>query len=66
LNGKSRSFLLANNVRVVVRGTPSRQGLRDAALKEGASITVHTEPGGRRVRELEITPATSAKTKKAA
>jgi len=66
LNGKNRAFLLANNVQVVVKGTPSKQGLKDAALKEGASITVHVEAGGRRVRELEITPAAASRSKKAA
>jgi hypothetical protein len=68
LNGKSRSFLLSREVKVLVRGTPSTHGLSDPALKAGASVAVHVEPGGRRVREVHITPApaASAKSKKAA
>ncbi len=66
LNGKSRSFLLANDVKVVVKGTPSKQGLKDAALKEGAVISVFVEAGGRRVRELRVTPLPVGRSKKAA
>ena len=66
LNGKSRSFLLANNVKVVVKGTPSKEGLKDTALKEGAVISVFVEAGGRRVREVHVTPLPAARSKKAA
>jgi hypothetical protein len=66
LNGKNRSFLLANDVKVVVKGTPSKQGLKDAALKDGAVISVLVEAGGRRVKELHITPVPAGRTKKAA
>jgi hypothetical protein len=64
LNGKSRSFLLANDVKVVVKGTPSKQGLKDAALKDGAVISVVVEAGGRRVRELRVTPPAVARVRK--
>jgi hypothetical protein len=57
LNGKDRSFMLARDVKVVIRGAASRRGLQDPALKSGAHITVTTEEGGRRVKELEIKPA---------
>ena len=66
LNGKNRSFLLANDVKVVVKGTPSKQGLKDAALKDGAVISVLVEAGGRRVKELHITPVPAGRAKKAA
>ena len=66
LNGKNRSFLLANDVKVVVKGTPSKQGLKDSALKDGAVISVLVEAGGRRVKELHIAPAPAARSKKAA
>jgi hypothetical protein len=66
LNGKSRSFLLANDVKVMVKGTASKEGLKDAALKDGAVISVFVEAGGRRVKELHVTPAVAARTKKAA
>jgi hypothetical protein len=66
LNGKSRSFFLSNDLKVVVRGTPSKQGLRDPALKADTPITVLMEPGGRRVKELHVAPALAARSKKAA
>jgi hypothetical protein len=66
LNGKSRSFLLSHDVKVLVRGTPSKQGLSDPALKVDTAVTVLVEPGGRRVRELHVGPAPSARSKKAA
>jgi hypothetical protein len=57
LNGKEKSFILAKDVPVHVRGTVSRQGLRDSALKEGAHIEVVTDEGGRKVKELKILAA---------
>ncbi len=66
LNGKTRSFFLANDVKLMVKGTPSKQGLKDPAIKDGAVISVFVEAGGRRVRELHITPATAGRSKKAA
>jgi len=66
LNGKSRSFLLANDVKVLVKGAASKLGLKDSALKEGASVTVLVEAGGRRVRELHVSPLPAARSRKAA
>jgi hypothetical protein len=66
LNGKSRSFLLSNDVKVLVRGTASKAGLKDPAIKAGVSLTVFTEAGGRRVRELHVEPPRAAGGKKAA
>jgi hypothetical protein len=63
LNGRNRSFLLSRDVPVLHRGTPSKQGLADPALKPGASVTVLVDPGGRRVRELHLNPVPAATTK---
>jgi hypothetical protein len=66
LNGQSRSFLLSHDVKVLVRGTPSKQGLSDPALRANVPVTVLVEAGGRRVRELHVGPAPAARSKKAA
>jgi len=66
LNGTSRSFLLSREVKVLVRGTPSRQGLSDPALSAGTRVTILVEAGGRRVRELHVDPRPVAKGKRAA
>jgi hypothetical protein len=66
LNGKSRSFFLSHDVKVLVRGTPSKQGLSDPALRANVPVTVLVEAGGRRVRELHVGPAPAARSKKAA
>jgi hypothetical protein len=63
LNGKDRPFFLSNDVPIMISGKASKEGLADPALKTGAKITVVTEEGGRKVKEVKITPA---KTKKAA
>jgi len=65
LNGKDRSFLLAKDVKIMVKGAVSKQGLEDPALKPGASVTVITEPGGRKVKEVKVAPASTDKAKKA-
>jgi hypothetical protein len=67
INGSSRSFFLARDLKVLVRGAASKQGIADPALKEGAHVTVLVEEGGRRVKELHVNPAPPARgTKKAA
>ena len=65
LNGKNRSFFLSNEVKVFVHGKASKLGLKDAALKAGAPLTVFVHPGGRRVKELHVDPL-PAPNKKAA
>jgi hypothetical protein len=67
LNNKSRSFILARHVPVHVKGAAvaSRQGLKDPQLKVGAFITVVTDEGGRKVKELKITPASEVRRRKA-
>jgi hypothetical protein len=56
LNGKDRSFLLSRDVKVLVKGAASKEGLEDPALKVGASIEVVTDEGGHKVKELKIIP----------
>jgi len=54
LNGQTRSFMLPRAVPVEVGGKASKQGLSDPALKAGATVTVFTDEGGRKVKELKI------------
>jgi hypothetical protein len=61
LNGSDRSFILAKDVKILIRGNASKQGLADPALKAGAPVTVVTEPGGRKVKEVVIRPAAATK-----
>jgi hypothetical protein len=61
LNGKDRSFLLAKSVEVTVKGTRSKQGLDDPSLKAGMPVIVVTEPGGHKVKEVQVAPASKAK-----
>jgi hypothetical protein len=65
LNGKDRSFLLPSDVKVTVNGHASRRGLNDASLKAGNSLTVVTETGGRKVKEVKVSLATRSRLKKA-
>jgi hypothetical protein len=65
LNGKDRSFLLPSDVKVTVNGRSSRRGLSDASLKTGNSLTVVTETGGRKVKEVKVSLATRSRLKKA-
>jgi hypothetical protein len=67
LNGTSRSFFLSRDLKVLVKGAVSKQGVADVAIKEGAHVTVLVEEGGRRVKELHVDPVPPARrTKKAA
>jgi hypothetical protein len=65
LNGTDRSFLLSRDVKVLVQGRASRQGLADPALRTGATIEVVTDEGGHKVKELKVTPAAPAQRRKA-
>jgi hypothetical protein len=65
LNGKDRSFLLPSDVKVTVNGRASRRGLSDASLKAGNSLTVVTETGGRKVKEVKVVLAARSRLKKA-
>jgi hypothetical protein len=64
LNGQDRSFMIARDVKMSVKGTTSQKGLEDPALKAGTPITVVTDAGGRKVKELKVAAPSSAKAKK--
>ncbi len=66
-NGKTRSFIHSQNVPVHLKGATaaSKLGLKDPQLKEGAFVTVVTDDGGHKVKELRIVPASEAKRRKA-
>jgi len=66
VTGKDHSFLLPGDVKVTVNGRVSRRGLNDAALKVGTSLTVVTEAGGRKVKEVKVASPTARRMKKAA
>jgi hypothetical protein len=61
LNGKDRSFILAKDVPVHVNGLVSKQGLQDPALHAGANVTVITDEGGRKVKDVKIVAAKAKK-----
>lgn len=65
LNGKDRSCLLSKDVKILIKGTASKRGLQDPMLKPGIPVTVITEAGGRKVKEVKVAPAPAAKGKKA-
>jgi hypothetical protein len=65
LNGTDRSFLLASDVKVTVNGRVSRHGLSDTAIKPGIPLTVITEVGGRKVKEVKVVSAITRRVKKA-
>jgi hypothetical protein len=66
-NGKHRSFILAHDVPVRIKGAAaaSAKGLNDPDLKVGVTINVFTDEAGHKVKELEIVPASQIKRKKA-
>jgi len=63
LNGKDRSFMLARDVKITVNGHASRLGLADTIFKPGIPLTVVTQEGGRKVKEVKVTPAVSRRLK---
>jgi hypothetical protein len=66
-NGKTRSFILARDVPIYIKGATaaSRYGLGDPELKADAFVTVVTDEAGRKVKELKITPASQLRRKRA-
>jgi len=53
-------------MKVIVRGTLSKQWLSDSALTADAPVTVLVDSGGRRIGELHIGRALAARGEKAA
>jgi hypothetical protein len=65
LNGKERSFLLRNDLPILVKGVVSTHGLREPALKAGAHVEVVTDEGGHKVKEVKVLPASEGRSRKA-
>jgi len=65
LNGKDHSFMIAKDTPVLVKGTASKRGLEDPALKVGAKVHVVTDAEGHKVKEVKVDPVL-VRTKKAA
>jgi hypothetical protein len=64
LNGNHRTFILSQDVPVHIGRVASKRGLESPELKPGASVTVITEEGGHKVKELRITPASEFRRRK--
>jgi hypothetical protein len=54
LNGKDRSFMVSSEAKLTVGRRVSQKGLSDPALKPGANVTVVTDEGGKKVKEVKI------------
>jgi hypothetical protein len=63
LNGKDRSFLLPKDFKIAVKGSTSTMTLESLAANTGATVTVLTEPGGHKVKEVRVTPMSAAPTR---
>jgi hypothetical protein len=61
LNGKDHSYMIAKDVKILVKGTASAKGLEDPALKAGIPVHVVTDPEGRKVKEVKVAPAVKGK-----
>jgi hypothetical protein len=54
LTGKDRSFMVGGDAKLTVGRRVSQKGLSDPALKSGASVTVVTDEGGKKVKEVKV------------
>jgi hypothetical protein len=57
LNGKDRSFMVSSDAKLTIGRRVSQKGLSDPALKPGASLTVMTDEGGKKVKEVKVDAA---------
>jgi hypothetical protein len=57
LTGKDRSFMVGGDAKLTVGRRVSQKGLSDPALKSGASVTVVTDEGGKKVKEVKVDAA---------
>jgi hypothetical protein len=57
LNGKDRSFMVGSEAKLTIGRRISQKGLSDPALRPGARLTVVTDEGGRKVKEVKVTGA---------
>ncbi|HET6324363.1 MAG TPA: hypothetical protein VFG04_06655 [Planctomycetaceae bacterium] len=53
LNGKERSFMVGSEVKVTIGRRVSQKGLSDPALRPGMTLTVVTDEGGHKVKEIK-------------
>jgi hypothetical protein len=65
LNGHDRSFMLSSEAKVTLAGHALKKGLSDASLKPGVKLTVVTESGSKKVKEVQLTPAAGRVLRKA-
>jgi hypothetical protein len=65
VNGNDRSFLVSSAAKLTVNNRESRHGLSDTSLKPGLPLTVVTEPGGRKVREIKVSTSLLRRLRKA-
>jgi hypothetical protein len=54
LTGKDRSFMVGGDAKLTVGRRVSQKGLSDPNLKPGASVTVVTDEGGKKVKEVKV------------
>jgi hypothetical protein len=54
LTGKDRSFMVGGEAKFTVGRRVSQKGLSEPALKQGASVTVVTDDGGKKVKEVKV------------
>jgi hypothetical protein len=60
LTGKDRSFMVGGDAKFTVGRRVSQKGLSEPELKAGAGVTVVTDDGGKKVKEVKIA-ATAAR-----
>jgi hypothetical protein len=54
LTGKDHSFMVGSEAKLTIGARVSQKGLSDPALKPGATVTVVTEEGGKKVAEVKV------------
>jgi outer membrane lipoprotein-sorting protein len=57
LNGKDRSFMVGSEAKLTIGRRVSQKGLSDPALRPGARLTIVTDEGGRKVKEVKVNSA---------
>jgi outer membrane lipoprotein-sorting protein len=54
LNGTDRSFMVGSDAKLTVGRRVSQKGLSDPTLKPGVALTVVTDDGGKKVKEVKV------------
>jgi hypothetical protein len=60
LTGKDQSFMVGSEAKLTIGRRISQKGLSDPALKAGQHLTVVTDDGGKKVKEVKVLAATRA------